>query len=373
MLARGMYALHARYGHLPFEVLTIYGEQAARFGFPISRAFATDLAVVAQPLAGDPVARATFFQANGQPLAEGMGLVQPDLAATLTQLRVSGVGDLYIGGLARKLVGAAGQAGGGLTLAALRDGLPRYAAPISIDAPNGDRIAFPPPPADGGLAAAAAFKSLLAAPNDLAGAGARALAVAAAWRAQGSGQGGNEGNPSALLAGPVPQASLPPLPASAGLVTLDRNGQAVTCTFTMNNLFGTGRIAPGTGILLAASPGWMPPPLLASGIAWNPHLQAFRAAVAGTGQEGAPLAVADEIMQTLHAPKPVTFGGPPLTNNAAFNPGPIVTVGGAVTLQPPPDPGRADVMSCGAYLPGVASSCSWVTDPRAAGLAVGSN
>ena len=34
----------------------------------------------------------------------------------------------------------------------------------------------------------------------------------------------------------------------------------------MNNLFGTGRIAAGTGVLLAASPASMPPPLLTAAL-----------------------------------------------------------------------------------------------------------
>ena len=56
MMARGLYALFARYGRRPFESLTIYAEQSARFGIPVSRALARDLAVVAGPLAGDPLA-----------------------------------------------------------------------------------------------------------------------------------------------------------------------------------------------------------------------------------------------------------------------------------------------------------------------------
>lgn len=187
-LARGLFALHARYGRRPFESLVAYAEQSARFGVPVSRAFARDIAVVAAPLGGDPLARAVFLQPDGQPLAEGMNLLQPELGATLAQLRVAGVGDLYNGALARKLVDAAAQVGGGLTQAALRDTLPRYLPAIMVDAPRGDRVAFLPPPADGGLAAASAFRALLAAPDDLQAAQNRALAVAAAWRAQG-GQG----------------------------------------------------------------------------------------------------------------------------------------------------------------------------------------
>src|SRR4051812_41133084 len=54
MMARGLFALHARYGKRPFEGLITPAEQAARFGVPASRALVRDLAVVAGPLAADP-------------------------------------------------------------------------------------------------------------------------------------------------------------------------------------------------------------------------------------------------------------------------------------------------------------------------------
>lgn len=371
MMARGLFALQARYGRRPFDSLTIYAEQAARFGVPVSRAFARDLAVVAGPLSGDPQGRAVFFQSNGEPLTEGMNLVQPDLGATLAQLRVAGVGDLYVGALSRKVVDAAGQAAGGLTPSALRDSLPRFAPALAVDSVNGDQAVFLPPPADGGLAAAAAFKVLLASPGGLRLAQDRALAVAAAWRAQ-----GGQGDPAALLAGPVRLAGLPLLPASTSLVTIDHDGRAVACAFSMNNLFGTGRIAPGTGLLLAASPAWMPPALLAAGITWNPHIHAFRAAVAASGQEGAPLAVADQLVQTQNVTVRVSAGGgvPPGPNTpdvqAAVMP---VLSSSNGALRPAPEPGRANVISCAGYLPGEPNSCGWITDPRGNGLAAGSN
>ena len=368
MLARGLFALQARYGRRPFDSLTIYAEQAARFGVPVSRAFARDIAVVAGPLAGNPAARAVFLQPDGAPLTEGMSLVQPDLGATLAQLRVAGVGDLYVGTLAHKLADAAGQAGGGLTLAALRDSLPQFAPALAVDAPHGDQAVFLPPPADGGLAAAAAFRVLLAKPGAFKSAQDRALAVTAAWRSQ-----RGQGNPEALLAGAVPLTALPPLPASTSLVTLDRDGRAVACTFSLNNLFGTGRVAPGTGVLLGASPSWMPPALLAAGLTWNPHIQAFRAAVGGSGQEGAPLAVADALLQIQQISVRVTPGGAAASlTPLADSPLPVVSTSGA-TLRPAPEPGRANVISCAGYLPGEQGSCGWTTDPRGAGLAVGSN
>ena len=94
-------------------------EQAARFGVPVSRALVQDLAVVAGPLAQDPNARAVFAP-GGAPLAEGSTLSQPDLGATLAQLRTAGVGDLYVGALARRVADASRVAGGGLVAEEMR-------------------------------------------------------------------------------------------------------------------------------------------------------------------------------------------------------------------------------------------------------------
>ncbi len=338
MLPRGLYALQARYGKLQFESLVSPAEQAARFGVPASRAFVQDLSVVAGPLLADPVS-ATVFAPGGQPLTEGQRLIQPDLAATLSQLRVGGVGDLYQGTLARRLDQQSPLAGGPVTLADLRAALPRTAPAITLDSGH-DKVSFLPPPADGGLAAAAGYLVLQGNPAALDAASARALAVAAQWRAAG-------GDPMALLHGDVTAASLPMLPASTTFATLDRDGNAVVCAVSMNNLFGTGRTVPGMGFLLAASPATVPLPLLAAAIAWNEYTHAFRAAVGGSGQTGAPIAVAAGLDYTLRTARPMPV--------------------------PVPDPGRANVIACSRYLPSENASCGWATDPRGAGLAIGGN
>jgi gamma-glutamyltranspeptidase/glutathione hydrolase len=338
LLARGLYLLHARYGHLPFESLIVPAEQMARFGAPVSRALAQDLAVVGGPLLADPTA-AVIFGHGGTPLTEGQSMVQPALASTLAQLRTVGVGDFYQGVLARRIVEASVAAGGPLTLADLRDALPRLAPPIAIGYRN-DKLAFLPPPADGGLAAAAAFQALQHDPSAQAAAQARANAVIARWRTGG-------GNPTSLLAADLPAGDLPPLPASTSFITIDHDGNAVACALTMDNLFGTGRVLADTGLLLAASPAAVPPPELAAAIAWNDHTHAFRAAVAGSGQEAAGTAVAVALYNTLRT--------------------------GQAMAAPVPDPGRANVGACSQYLPDGEASCRWATDPRGAGLAIGSN
>lgn len=339
MLARGLFLLQARYGTRPFETLVAPAERLARLGTEVSRALATDLALVAGPLSADPAARA-IFAPNGTPLAAGASLVQGDLGATLAQLRTGGVGDLYQGSLASRFVQGAQVAGGGLAAEDLRKALPTAVAPLSVAAGN-DQVAFLPPPADGGLAAAAALRVLLAHPSDAAGAQAAALSAASRWRAGGT-------TAEATLAQPGAGGSaLPALPASTSFATLDRNGMAVVCAVTMDNLFGTGRVAPGTGIVLGASPKAVPPPLLAAALAWNTSTHAFRAEVGGSGQEGAALAVAAGMAGALrsHAPMPA----------------------------PVPEPGRANAIACWRYLPGDEDTCAWATDPRGDGLAAAGN
>jgi gamma-glutamyltranspeptidase/glutathione hydrolase len=313
MMARGLFALHARYGKRPFESLITPAEQAARFGVPVSRALVRDLTVVAGPLVADPNARAVFAP-NGSYLNEGGSFVQPDLGATLAQIRTAGVADLYQGALARQLEQASRLAGGGLTVADMRAALPRTSPTLTVGAGR-DYVGWAP--GDGGTAAAAAFQALQS------GAGnAQAVAVRA-------GQGG--------LA----------LPASTGFAVLDREGKSVACTVTMNNLFGTGRIAPGTGILLAKA---VPPseaPLLTAAIAWNSNLHGFRAAVTGTGQEAAALAGATALSNAIRA--------------------------GTAMPAAVPEPGRANVITCSRYLPDSDGSCTWAADPRGAGLAAAGN
>jgi gamma-glutamyltranspeptidase/glutathione hydrolase len=337
MYARGLYLMHARYGHLPFESLIVPAEQLARFGTPASRALVSDLSLVAGPLAGDPNARAVFFQ-NGAPLVEGQPLRQPELGSTLAQIRTAGVGDLYTGTLARRVEQASVLAGGPIALADLRAGLPQFAPAIVVPDRN-DKVAFLPPPADGGLAAAAAFMVLQHDQSALGAAASRALAVAARWRA-----GGAEAQ-GLLVASNLQEAALPPLPASTSFVTLDKDGNSVACAVSMDNLFGTGRVLPGLGFLLAASPAAVPSPLYAAGLAWNDYTHAFRAAVAGSGQAGAPGAVAVGMLNALR------------TNRA---------MAAAV-----PDPGRANVIECSRYLPSESGSCAMAADPRGAGLSLG--
>lgn len=340
MLARGLFALQARYGQRPVETLIVPAEQAARFGVVISRALLRDLSVVAGPLSADPGARAVFFP-GGKPLVEGSTLLQPDLGGTLAQMRVSGVGDLYQGQLAHRLEDGMPSIGGGLKVSDLRIALPRFAETLKLASINDDKVAFLPGPEAGGVATAVAAKIIAAGVASGQDATAQAMAqsinTAAAYR-QGA-------NPDSLLADNAPAGSLGALPASTVFGAVDRNGGAAICAVSMGNLFGTGRIAPGTGVLMGASPSKAPQPLLALALQYSPNRLAFRAMSGGSGQEAAPVAAAMGLAAGLANSQPAL----------------------------PPEPGRATTIACPGYLPKASNTCAWTTDPRNLGLAIGSN
>jgi gamma-glutamyltranspeptidase/glutathione hydrolase len=116
----------------------------------------------------------------------------------------------------------------------------------------------------------------------------------------------------------------------------------------MNNLFGTGRVAPQTGVVLAASPNWMPPAMLSAALAYTAtNRLSFLGAVTGTGQEGAALATAVALQQAGATRRAMA--------------------------APVPEPGRANMLLCPSGLPEAPPQCSWAADPRGSGLAVGGN
>jgi gamma-glutamyltranspeptidase/glutathione hydrolase len=138
--------------------------------------------------------------------------------------------------------------------------------------------------------------------------------------------------------------------AGASLITLDREGNAVSCAFSMNNLFGTGRVVPGTGILLAAAPGIgqvqaapLPVAILA-----RPDLRRFRAAASGSGGQAALAAT------TMPLAAVQRRGGP------------------ADPYAGVPAPGRGVTISCAGLVPTNGPACIGAADPRGGGVALGS-
>lgn len=311
LLARGLFAMHARGGgRLQFERLVAPAEAMARFGILTSRALARDLQPVAELLAHDPGA-ASVFLPQGRPLAEGDQMMQPELAGTLGLIRGQGAGEMYQGQLARRIAEASVAAGGTLSLADLRAAVPHVAAAGGIRV--GNDLAF----AGAGPGSAAALEAF------------RAGQPAAA------GQGGISG-------------------ASTAFVTFDRDGNAAACALTLNNLFGTGRMVPGTGMLLAAAPtGRVQPPPLPTLIVANDRVKALRFAASASGGAGAPAALAQIAVATVR-------NGTGL-GEALAAPRPGLAQG----------EGRVGAVFCPRLFSAREISCAYAADPRGAGLAIG--
>jgi gamma-glutamyltranspeptidase/glutathione hydrolase len=346
---RGLFALHARLGRFPFARVIAPAEQAARFGTPVSRALAADLAAVWAPLSADPQIRAVFGGPGGSaPLGEGDQLVQLELANLIGLIRSQGVGEFYQGALARRFVDATAAAGGAITLDALRGTLPRAAEAAQLPL-GSDQVQVS---AVGGSVGGAVMLRDLIARRPQAEAEQAALAAAAAVRA------GTP--PEALLSGAAPAGgALPPvLGATTGFAVLDRDGQAVACAMTMNNLFGTGRMAPTFGVILAAAPGIgaVPPALPSLLMVTNANLRAFRLAAVASGGEVAPVALGAAAARALSG-----------ETAAAALAAPRSFRGGADATS------RVNLITCARYLPGSNAACSWAADPRGSGLALGAD
>ncbi|HEV8388609.1 MAG TPA: gamma-glutamyltransferase, partial [Dongiaceae bacterium] len=273
---RGMAALSARYGKLQWAQLVAPAESIAQTGEAASRALVHDVSLAEKKLRADPQMAALFTRADGSMLGEGDNLRQPELAGVLGQIRAKGQNELYSGVLGQQLVASAQAIGAPLTIEDMRGFQAKFYKPLEIK--WGDQSIFlPQPPAAGGVAVAQMLKALDAADDKnraafLADASMRLTADRAQWM-DGFGdskepadtlvsdqhvaqvmQGHQSGRATAAASLPFPPQRVPENPFAASIVALDKDGLGIACNFTMNALFGAGRIAQGTGIILAPAP-----------------------------------------------------------------------------------------------------------------------
>ena len=274
--ARGMAALAARYGKLPWAQLVAPAETIAQTGEAASRALARDVSIGEKKLRADPQMAALFTRADGSMLGEGDNLRQPELAGVLGQIRAKGPNELYGGVLGQQLAASAQAIGAPLTIEDLRGFQAKFYKPLEIK--WGDQTIFlPQPPAAGGIAVAQMLKALGSTDDKnraalLADASMRLTADRAQWMEPNGDakqpvdalisdqhvaqvmQGYQSGRATAAGSLPFPAQRVPENPFAASVVAVDKDGLGIACNFTMNALFGAGRIAQGTGIILAPAP-----------------------------------------------------------------------------------------------------------------------
>jgi gamma-glutamyltranspeptidase / glutathione hydrolase len=286
----GLALAHARYGSGRFTLgdLIAPAIRLARDGIPIEDDVADSLPRARPRLARWPASAKIFLKADGSTLAPGDMLVQSDLADTLATIARDGPRAFYQGPIADKLAAAVRAAGGVMT----REDLARY-APIEREPLRGsyrgyDIVAMPPSSSGGvvliemlnilegyqNLAADnVTYLHLLLEAMKLAYAdralflgdpamvmvpvtGLTSKTYAARLRA---GIDAERARPAADI---QPGSALREGDNTTHFSVVDRFGNAVSNTTTLNLSYGVGMVADGTGVLLnnelddfAAKPG----------------------------------------------------------------------------------------------------------------------
>lgn len=267
-----------RYGTLPREQVMAPAIRLAREGFILTRGDTDILDAGAALLKKDPVAAKIFFRPDGSAFKPGDRLVQADLADTLEAIAKGGPDAFYKGATAQK-VEAAMKAGGGIMTA---QDFAAYTitetAPVTCSY-RGYVFVSSPPPSSGGTTMCEILNILEG--YDLKALGWHSAAgvhlMVEAMRHAYMDRNTYLGDPAFVqnpldrllskdYAAQIRTRILPDKATSSKEVqpgvaphektetthysVVDKDGNAVSVTYTINGLFGAGVIAPGTGFLL---------------------------------------------------------------------------------------------------------------------------
>jgi gamma-glutamyltranspeptidase/glutathione hydrolase len=359
-LARGLYAIHSKYGKLRWEQIVAGAENLARFGVPVSRAFIADIDSVHADITGP----------NGQPLAEGDILPQAELADTMAGLRTRGAGDLYIGKLAAEYVAGTG---GEIDPARLREFSPVWQELKGV--PFGNNVVYFSATPGGALAE----KLWVAGKGD-------PVAGSFFGRVVQTVTGGKSPTPDDVprralavadaAAGRLPAASSPTLEggdAATGFVVVDYRGAALACTLTTGRMFGAARLVGRTGVLASLPvPGDKSDGLSGAALfVTNENVRKLFGAFATGGDRSGPQALVETALNAFASP---------LSLEQAMATARVAAAGPGVTLAEPglplgqrsftevPKLGSVNGVACPTGIPGDDQSCSVLADPRRNGM-----
>jgi len=146
----GLAAALKRFGTMPFTTLAAPAIKAAREGFTISPHLADELAKGSSAIAQDAGLRAIFFKPDGKPLSAGATARNPRLADTMEELGNDPVKVFYHGAMAATITQFIGDHGGIIGLNDLAGYRPLWRDPIHMDY-EGYTIYTMPPPSSGGV------------------------------------------------------------------------------------------------------------------------------------------------------------------------------------------------------------------------------
>lgn len=251
----------------------------AENGIEVTAGLSESLEALSDRLQKWPSTKKIFFKPDGSAYQPGERLKQPELAKSLKLIAAKGADGFYKGETARKLVKAVNEAGGNMSLQDLANYQAIARVPVKGDY-RGYEIVSMPPPSSGGIHIVQILNILEGYPLKDYGQNSaqtihlmsEAMQLAYADRAEYLGDADFIDVPaSGLTSQPyadklrslinpnkaTPAATIKannPLPYESDQTThfsiVDKDGNAVANTYTLNFSYGTGLVAEGTGILL---------------------------------------------------------------------------------------------------------------------------
>lgn len=274
-LPAGLVHLATNYGRLPLKTSLAPAIRIAREGFPVYGRLVKGYANRRAVMERYKGTRAVFL-ADGDTVEDGEILIQPDLARTLELLAEKGFDGFYRGTIAKKLLAGVKAEGGQWTADELAGYRVREREPLRFEY-DGWEVVTAPPPSSGGVALAQMLQMLE--PWDLAklpqaqrvhltveamrrayrdrtfylgdpdfvNVPVRTLTSADYAAGQRSTINPAKATPSDMLSGAqTPMED----DETTHFSIIDAEGNLVAATQTVNLLFGSGLIPPGTGVLL---------------------------------------------------------------------------------------------------------------------------
>ena len=267
--------LAEKYGKLPLKTSLAPAIRIARDGFPVYARMARGYASRREVMERYPGTRAVYL-AGGKPISEGDVFKQPDLSRTLQLLADKGFDGFYRGDVGARLVKGVNAEGGKWTLQELAAYSVREREPIEFQYRDW-KIVTAPPPSSGGIALAEMLQILEGWDLAQLDPTTRTHLVVESMRRAFRDRTFYLGDPDFV---DVPQRTLTSADYAAGLRAtinpdkatpsdmlsgkatpmeddetthfsiIDSHGNRVAGTQTVNLLYGSGLVAPGTGVLL---------------------------------------------------------------------------------------------------------------------------
>jgi gamma-glutamyltranspeptidase/glutathione hydrolase len=266
----------SQYGKLPLKTSLAPAIRIARHGYSIDETYRRFAKLRLQALQSDKAAAAIFLHNNDVPPA-GYILKQPDLAKTLEKIAHAGTAGFYAGSIAQQLVDGVKAANGLWSLEDLRSYRIKERQPIQFRY-HGYTITSASPPSSGGIALASILKILEDYRLEKMSSSGRKHTIIEAMRRAYADRARYLGDPD-FISIPVkqlistqhaakwrssidklkatPSQSISTFLPTAGKGTdtthfsiIDRQGNRVAATLSINYPFGACFVPPGTGVLL---------------------------------------------------------------------------------------------------------------------------